>query len=733
MHGACTSDGATRAARAPTEGGIADPGFLDQFARTNRFRQGKPAAITITPDGREVLFLRSGGRDRVQNLYAFDVATGQERTLLTAERLLAGDEEELTAEELARRERMRVSARGIASFTLSKDGARLLVPLSGRLFVVERATGGVRELPSDNGAAIDARFSPDGAGVACVREGDLYVIEVASGAERRLTTRESEHVTNGLAEFVAQEEMGRMEGYWWSPDSAHIAYTRVDTEGLEVFNIMDPFDPAKEPQRWPYPRAGTKNAHVRLGVMSAAGGETTWVEWDDEAFPYLATVRWSEHAPLTILVQDRAQQEQRLLAVDVASGSTTTLLVERDEAWLNLDQDMPRWLASGEAFLWSSEREGEWRLELRARDGSLVRRVTPRGMGYRSGVLSVDEERGVAYVLGGDEPTERHVYRVSLEGGSAQRLSAERGLHSARFSNDHEVVVHVRDVLDGGESWPVRGRDGARLGELASVAERPNFRVGVELTTTTGHAEAPRAAIVRPRNFEPGATYPVILSVYGGPGVQMATASATGRSAILNQWIADHGFVVVCIDGRGTPARGRAWERALRGDYIEAPLRDQTRGLRDLAARHTELDLSRVGVYGWSYGGYFSAMAVMREPGLFKAGFAGAPVCDWIDYDTHYTERYIGLPQEDPAAYERSNVLTYAPRLERPLLIAHGTADDNVYFVHALKMSDALLKAGIAHDFLPLAGQTHMVTDPAFVVPMHERMMEFFIRHVRGE
>ncbi|TVQ61194.1 MAG: S9 family peptidase [Phycisphaerales bacterium] len=735
--GACATDAHRTSSGAPptSRHAAADPGFLEQFAATNRFRLGKPASIRITPGGERVLFLRSGPRSFEQNLYEFDPATGRERVLLTAEGLLAGEEEELTLEELARRERMRQTARGVASFQMSRDGARLLVPLSGRLFVVDLATGASREIGAGEGFAIDARFSPDGSMVACVRDGDLYVIDVETGRERRLTTRESETITNGLAEFVAQEEMKRMEGYWWAPDGRSLAYTQVDVEGLETFHIADAFDPARPVQSWPYPRAGTDNAIVRLGVIGVEGGPTRWIEWDDAAYPYLATVRWTENAPLTLLVQNRHQTEQRLLAANPESGSVSTLLVERDSAWLNLDQDMPRWLADGSGFLWTSEREGEWRLELRGRDGDLLRPLTPLGVGYRRGLLSLDEAGRAAYVRASAEPTETHVYRVSLDAAPprAERITSERGLHSAEFARDHSLRVEAHDHFDGGETWRVVRADGSEAGTLVSVAERAGFSVNVELTTTTGDEAAPRAAVFRPRDFRRGRTYPVILSVYGGPGVQVVTASRSGRNTLLNQWIADQGYIVVAIDGRGTPARGREWERVIRGDFIGVPLQDQADGLRALAARHPEMDLSRVGVYGWSFGGYFSAMAVMRMPELFHAGVAGAPVTDWIDYDTHYTERFIGLPQEEPEAYERSNVLTYAHELRRPLFIAHGTADDNVFFVHALKMSDALLREGIEHEFLPLAAQTHMVADPVYVRTLYERIMGFFERTLRRE
>lgn len=736
--GACASEEASRPADSEwmlpvdqsARGGaqLADPGFIDQMAATRSFSLGRPTSVRFSPDGGSVLFLRSGPRSFVNDLYELDLATGDERVLLTASDLLGGGDEELTAEELARRERQRQTGRGLVSYRLSDDGRTVLAPLSGRLFLFDRATRDVREVGApaeDAGAAIDPRFSPDGSMIALVRDGDLRIVDVSSGQERRLTWKESPTVTNGLAEFIAQEEMGRSEGYWWSPDSRLLAFERADTEGLETFYIADPANPEREPQSWPYPRAGAKNADVRLGIMSVTSGETRWVEWDREAFPYLAKVVWAENAPLTILVQNRAQTEQRLLAVEPESGSTSTLLIESDAAWVNIDDSTPKWLKDGSAFLWATEREGVTTLEMRAADGSFLARLTPLDIGFRS-LLHVDEEAGVAFVSASMDPTQRHIYSVPLRPGRGQvrALTTRSGTHGASFADEGGLWTHSYSSLEGDEPTTVRDVEGETLATLRSTAEEPPFGLDARIFELPG-AKRMRALAIRPRNFNPSMKYPVLVHVYGGPGAQMVTNSL-GRGKLMNQWIADHGYIVVSFDGRGTPGRGRDWERAIKGDFISAPLEDQAEGLRALGEMIPAMDLSRVGIYGWSFGGYFSAMAVMRMPETFHVGVAGAPVADWADYDTHYTERYIGTPQDDPEAYRTSNVLTYAGELRRPLLIIHGTADDNVYFVHGLKMMDAVFRAGGRADFLPLAGQTHVVARPEFVAPMQRTIMQYF-------
>jgi dipeptidyl-peptidase-4 len=748
-----------------------DPSFLEQYAATLRFSLGTPQSFQFVPAGRAVLFLRSGPRSFVRDLYELDLATGEERVLARAETLLGGGEERLSAEEKARRERARLTARGIAGFDLSEDGARVLVPLSGRLFVVERLSGAVRELPAAGGFPLDPRFSPDGMRVACIRDGDLRVLDLGTGAggERRLTAGAGPTLSHGLAEFVAQEEMGRREGYWWSPDSRTIAYEEADTAGVEVLHIADPMHPERAADSWPYPRPGHPNARVRLGLVPAAGGATVWVEWDRESYPYLASASWRKEGPLTLLVQNREQTEEILLAVDPASGRTRRLLAESDDAWLNLFHSVPHWLPGGPeaGFLWISERTGEPRLELRAAGGRARRWLTPEGFGLRT-FLGVDPAGAAAYVTASADPTQDHIWRVPLapsdaasaRDGEPAALTREPGIHHAVWARDGAASVWMETLLSGARSWTARrGGDGSGRGKggnsgagrltndgatgdhrtgvssaaaadivrpLRSVGEQPSFFPNLELA-----AVGPlgfRTAIVRPRAFRPGRRYPVLVHVYGGPTAQVARSDPWGY--LLDQWIADHDFVVLAVDGRGTPGRGRAWERVVKGNLIDLPLADQVAGLQAAAAKYPELDLTRAGMFGWSFGGYFSAMAAMRRPDVFKAAVAGAPVCDWLDYDTHYTERYLGLPRQNPEGYRKSSVLTYCADLKVPLLIIHGTADDNVYFVHSLKMTDALFRAGRTYEFLPLPGFTHMVPDAAVQRALQERILSFFAAHL---
>jgi len=708
----------------------ADLRYFRELVETRNYSLGQPVSPQMTPDGKAVIFLRGGARDPVLRLYEFTIADANLREVLTPEKLLQGGEEKLTAEEKSRRERERQSLRGFTNFQLSKDGSKILVALSSRLYVIARSDGRVTELPGQNW--IDPHFSPDGHAVAAVSGGELHVVDLETKTDKVLTAGASETLTHGTAEFVAQEEMDRHEGFWWSPDSRSLVYQETDNSGVESRFITDPLHPETAPAKNFYPRAGTRNAKVRLGIVGRAGGETRWVEWDREKYPYLARVVWKENAaPLSIVVQNRLQQEELLLAADPTTGVTRELLRETDTAWLNLDRKpMPVWLKDGRQFLWTTERNGTWQAELHSADGALVRPVTPIDFQLDELIDVNDSDRSIV-VTGGPDSRERHLFRFSIDPkGEPQQLTRESGRHNAVFGEAKNEFLHRFDLMNGAAGWEVlRAGDGDKVATLPSVAERPSTFPKVELLRTDG--ERPMdAAIVRPRDFKKAAHYPVILDVYAGPRSKQVLAQPDRY--MIDQWMADRGYIVVALDGRGTPGHGRDWERAIRGNLIDVPLADQIAGLQALGKHEPAMDLKRVGVVGWSFGGYFSAMAVTQKPEIFRCAVVGAPVVTWENYDTHYTERYLGLPAENADGYRESSVLTYASNLSRPLLLIHGLTDDNVYFQHSVQLSEALYEAGKPFNFLPLLG-THMVSEPLLRLRRQTRIIEFFDAELKSK
>ena len=719
----------TRRDETPARDTPLDTSYLRRHAETRGFMLGRPTRPKFTADGKAVLFLRSQARVPRLSLFEFDVATGKTKELLTPEALLKGAEEKLSPEEKARRERMRVSVGGFTNYHLSKDGRLILVPLGGKLYTYDRTKGAAKELRIGKGTVLDPKFSPDGKKVSYVLDYDVYVYDLATDNPTRVTTGGTEKKPHGLAEFVAQEEMNRFTGYWWSPDSKSIAYQETDHDGVEVWYVSDPGKPGRKPAKQYYPRPGKKNARVRLGIIPATGGKTVWVEWEDEKAEYLGRVAWTKEG-LVIALQPRDQAKLTYYCAG-ESGSLIKMRSVDSRCYL-LPPGSPRGLKDRSILVLvpntttsdviSGSGSGAYLLEMLL-PGQQLR--IPMAL---DSLVEVDEKGKRAFVLAHADPTQIHLFRVPFsEKGKPVRLSKTRGLHSATFAKDCSTYALTSTTLDRMPYSTVLKADGKRIGELPSVAEEPPFKPNVVIEKVKVGYEF-YTAVVRPRNFDPKKKYPVLVYVYGGPTHQLVTAEM--RTWLLPQWIADQGFIVATIDNRGTPGRGQEWQQAVYQKFGSVPLDDQVAGLQALGKKHSEMDLKRVGICGWSFGGYLSAQAVLKRPDVFKAAVAGAPVTDWEDYDTTYTERYLGLLPESKKAYEEASLLPLAAKLERPLLLVHGTADDNVYFRHTLRLADALFRAGKDFELLPLPGLTHMVPDPVVTQRLYGRFVHFFHKHL---
>ena len=713
----------------PSDAARASETCFQTLAATRSFSLGQPTHAVPTPDGRSVLYLRSGPRDTHLGLYQYQLESHQERALA-----LPAAAEHLSVEEKARRERARMTLTGITDFALSEDGHRILVSQADKLSTIDLPDATQKPVPGAGWIA--PRLAPDGSAVAAVRDNDLHVVDLATGHDTRLTTGGSDIVTHGLAEFAAAEELDRLDGSWWSPDGQFLVYEEADSTGVEKHFIADPEHPSAQPVEFRYPRAGTANAKLRLGIIPRAGGKTVWIDWDHNAFPYVARVMWPKGGKLTLVLLPRLQTAEAVFSVDPATGHTTRLLTETDTAWINLDpqhgiglgsaKPLPYWLADGSGFLWAGERGGIWQLELRHADGSLDHAITPRTLPFL-GLNDVDEATGSVVVTANPDRLGSAVYRLNLAGGAATPIAAEPGLHEAVSGENQHAILAVRNTnADGTADTAILDHSGKTLATLPSRAETPAFIPDVKFLTV-GKLGLD-AAVLHPRDFVAGKTYPVVLSVYAGPTVKVVLRAP--RAYLENQCLADEGFIVVSVDGRGTPGRDRDFERATKFNLIDLPLQDQVDGLQALGHLFPEMDMSRVGVTGWSFGGYFTAMATIRRPDVFRAGVAGAPVVDFADYDTAYTERYLGLPQTNADAYRVSNVLTYAANLSRPLLIMHGLTDDNVYFENTVKLTQSLIAAGKPYNLLLLPG-THLLPDPVLRARVDEARAAFLSAHLK--
>ena len=675
--------------------------FPRQHARTQRLTLGEPRNFTVSPDGTRVVFARSAsGSDPVNQLWSLDVASGAEKCLFDP-RAAVESAGQLTAEERRRRERAREGAGGVVAYACDAATTIATTVLGGQLFAIDLVAGGAKPVPVDTGV-FDARPSPDGSSIAYTRAGRLYVAN-AAGDEREIAGDDDPNVTWGLAEFIAAEEMGRQRGYWWSPDGRHIAATRVDVSHVPVWHIADPANPATPAGEHRYPAAGATNADVSLWIIDVTTKERRRV--DLPAHEYLNSVAWSA-AGLIAQVQSRDQRSVTIVRIDETTGNCATIGTDSDPSWVELVPGSPALQPNG-SLVTCADR-GVRRILV---DGVVA---TPDNLQVRA-IVSVGDE--VVFCANDvSTPWFQGVYTLGPEG--LRVVAAGDAVVSASHGGGR-TVVRESSLRDPRATFRVV--DGP---SIANHAETMLVSPNVRIVEVAGCA----VAIVSPNDGEV-TELPVLFDPYGGPHAQRVVA--TQMAFATSQWFADQGFIVVVADGRGTPGRGSAYERAVHGDLAAPVLADQVAVLDALGAIEPRADLSRVAIRGWSFGGYLAALAVLRRPDKFHCAVAGAPVTDWALYDTHYTERYLGTPATDAVNYDRTNLVAEAASLTRPLLLIHGLADDNVVAAHTLQLSSALLAAGCDHEVLPLSGVTHMTPQEVVAENLLLHQLAFIRRSLR--
>ncbi|MFC3815317.1 DPP IV N-terminal domain-containing protein [Lysobacter sp. GCM10012299] len=671
----------------------------------------------IAPDGSRVTFLR--GKETNKNrldLWAYDIASGQTVKLVDADDILPGDEV-LSDAEKARRERQRIAAlSGIVDYQWAPDSKALLFPLGGELYVYDLSKSGkaaVRKLTSGEGFATDPKLSPKGGFVSFVRDRNLWVIDLASGKQVQLTRDGSETIGNGVAEFVADEEMDRHTGYWWAPDDSAIAFARIDETPVPVQKRYEVYPDRTEVVEQRYPAAGDHNVLIKLGVVAPkAGAAPKWVDLGKEQDIYLARVDWRDPKHLTFQRQSRDQHTLELIESELATGKQRVLVTETSKTWVPLHNDL-RFLKDGR-ILWNSERSGFEHLYVLDADGGNARALTS-GDWPVDGVLAVDEAAGQVYFAAGkDSPLDAQVYRVPLAGGAIARLSKADGQHAASFAANASVFVDNWSNPTTPPQLELYRNDGTRIAALIenklSDPQHPYAKFAaaqqpIEFgTLTAADGSTPlHYSVMKPAGFQAGKQYPVVVMVYGGPASQ--TVKRTWAPD-FNQYLAQHGYVVFSVDNRGTPRRGAAFGGALYGKQGTVEVADQLKGVEWLK-QQPWVDGKRIGVYGWSNGGYMTLMLLAKASDQYTCGVAGAPVTDWGLYDTHYTERYMGLPAGNVDGYQEARVLQHIDGLKSKLLLIHGMADDNVLFTNSTALMSALQKRGQPFELMTYPGAKH--------------------------
>ncbi|MQP76638.1 prolyl oligopeptidase family serine peptidase [Stenotrophomonas sp. MYb238] len=675
----------------------------------------------VAPDGSRVTFLRGKDSDRNQlDLWEYDIASGQTRLLVDSKVVLPGAET-LSDEEKARRERQRIAAMtGIVDYQWSPDAKTLLFPLGGELYLYDLGKQGrdaVRQLTHGEGFATDPKISPKGGFVSFVRERNLWVIDLASGKQLQLTRDGSATIGNGVAEFVADEEMDRHTGYWWAPDDSAIAFARIDESPVPVQKRYEMYADRVEMVEQRYPAAGDRNVRVTLGVVAPrAGAAPKWVDLGKEQDIYLARVTWRDPQRLTFQRQSRDQKTLELIETTLADGRQRTLVTETSRTWVPLHNDL-RFLKDGR-FLWSSERSGFEHLYLASEDGATLTPLTA-GDWPVDELLAVDEDAGKAYFRAGVESALRsEIYAVPLAGGAPVKLSRAPGMHGAAFANNASVYVDSWSNSSTPPQIELYRANGEKIATLLDndladpshpYAKYRDAQLPVEFgTLTAADGRTPlHYSLIKPAGFDPAKRYPVAVYVYGGPASQTVTDSWPGRGDhLFNQYLAQRGYVVFSLDNRGTPRRGRDFGGALYGVQGTVEVADQLEGIKWLK-QQPWVDGARIGVQGWSNGGYMTLMLLAKASDRYACGVAGAPVTDWGLYDTHYTERYMNLPAANPDGYREARILSHIDGLTSPLLLIHGMADDNVLFSNSTSLMSALQKRGQPFELMTYPGAKH--------------------------
>jgi len=713
---------------------------IKQITENGSLNGSIPSGLQFSPDGTRVTFLKSSENfSRILDLWEYNIADKTSRLLVKASDITGGSEE-LSEEERGRRERMRITNMGIIDFSWSKDGTKLLFPLGGDLYEYSLENSATNRLTNNPEYELDSRFSPQGNYASYIEGNNIHIVDVRNNSQKTLTSSVSPTVKNGVAEFIAMEEMDRDTGYWWSEDEKYIAFIQFDEKNIDERGryeiIRDGFNVLKER----YPRAGTNNVTVNLGIMNIANGEINWVNLGEEEDIYIPRVNWlPDSSGIFYQKENRSQTILELNFADAKTAASRNILTEQSDTWINLNHGLT-FLKESDEFLWQSDRTGFNHIYHYKNDGTLINLLTD-GNWVVSGTVKVDEKSGNVYFSGNTtDYLERHLYRTSLNSDKENtpiKISGIEGWHIITFSSEGDHYIDRFSNPDTPPQVSIHNLKGERkmwIEENKLTANHPYYpHLDQHITPEFGSiknsfGDELHYRMYKPVNMEEGKKYPVIFALYGGPGSQLVKKSWGDP---LHQVFVQDGYVVFTLDNRGTGNKGTKFAGALYHHMGKVEVEDQVAGAEYLKTLDY-IDADKIAVQGHSYGGYMVLMSMFKASDTFKVGVAGAPVTDWRLYDTHYTERFLGHTNGSDNAYEKSSVFPYVEGLKGKLLILHGLADDNVLFNHTSMLLDEMQQKAIQFDFMAYPGQTHRLgRDRMRKRHVYETMKRYFDDHLK--
>jgi dipeptidyl-peptidase-4 len=684
--------------------------------------------IAWAPDSKQISFFRAdgAGKEAKTELWVMDVATGQRRALLSADKL----ESLLPSDSGRNTQATGLGRHAPAQYQWAPSGVALLFQGPTSLAWFDLKTQASRTLVSGKEGIADPKISPDGRYVSFVRNHNLWLVSVADGKERALTEGGTEEVRKGELDWVYPEELEITTAYWWAPDSSAIAYFEMDERKVAKYPLVDFSSPAGDAEEEPYPPAGGGNPIVRVFVAPVGGGEAHAMDTGENTDIYIARVNWlTDSKHLAIQRLNRQQTVLDLLIADATTGQTRTTLNETDQYWINISNDL-HFLKDGKRFLWSSERTGYRHLYLYDLEGKQLAQIT-KGDWEVSAVDAVDEGKGMVYFTGtAKSPLERHLYRVSLDGSAISRITIHNGTHGVNMAPDVSAFVDTYSDVMTPPRQDVARADGSllRVIDENKVSELAEYHLSApQFLSVKSHDGVPlNAVMIKPPDFDASKKYPVLVFTYGGPHAQVVLNAWGGNTAMWHQSMAQKGYIIFSLDNRGSAGRGHLFEEPIHYRLGAQELSDQLDGVAYLKSL-SYVDGERIGIWGWSYGGHMTLHAMFEASGVFKAGFAGGPVTDWHFYDSIYTERYLGLLPQNEHGYRESSPIDKAAGLKGKLLIAHGTGDDNVHFANTLALINELIEHGKYVEVMSFPGRGHGVSDPPARKVLMNRVTQFFL------